>query len=285
MARFGNRGLNEVQKLNTDYRIPKITTVNQALIDEIVTSVLAQLQPAPVRQISHTAKTAAAGFPATNAVARPVIAAAMAPVSVAPSPVPVPAIASPTFVELMVPIITADVLEKSVRPGQPLRIGRNSILTPSARDWLHSKRTSWTRQDKSNSSGSGPRGKWQIILQTVTPTIRSLQDGIRRLADGWKIELVGQPLEAAVLATNLISTAECDGVVIFTEQAELIACKANRHDRVRAAVMQNSKQWEHVMRTLSANVVCISPVGRTFIELRNLLRDCAGSRPRSPAGL
>ena len=119
----------------------------------------------------------------------------------------------------------------------------------------------------------------------MTPTVRSLQDGLRRLADGWKIEIVGQPLEAAVLATSLVSTAECDGVVIFTEQAELIACRANRNERVRAAVMQNPKQWEQVTRTLSANVVCISPIGKTFIELRNLLRECSGTRPQQPSGL
>ena len=125
--------------------------------------------------------------------------------------------------------------------------------------------------------------RWQIILQTVTPTVRALHEGLRRLSEGWKIELVGQPLEAAALATNLVSTAACDGVVIFTEQAELIACKANRNERVRAAVIQNNKQWEQVMRTLSANVVCINPIGRTFMELRNLLRDCAGTKPQVPA--
>ena len=187
----------------------------------------------------------------------------------------------------MMPIITADLLETSVSPGLSLRIGRSSILTPSARDWLHAKHTAWSRQEKSGSTSAGPmgtKGRWQIILQTVTPTVKALHEGLRRLSEGWKIELVGQPSEAAAMATGLICTAGCDGVVIFTEQAELIACKANRNDKVRAAVIQNSKQWESVMRTLSANVVCISPIGRTFIELRNLLRDCAGTKPKTPAG-
>ena len=288
--------------------------MNQALIDEIVSGVLAQLQPAPSRPVRPTAPSAApAAFSAVQAVPRtaatvlaspgssrpvtsPVPQVTAMPVTPAPviaTPVPVssvtlpPATASkPAFIELTVPIITAEVLEQTVRAGQSLRIGRSSILTPSARDWLNTKRTPWSRQDKGGmSSSSGSKVKWQVILQTMTPTVRSLQEGLRRMTDGWKIELVGQPLEAAALATNLVSTAECDGVVIFTEQAELIVCKANRHERVRAAVMQNAKQWEQVMRTLSANVVCISPIGKTFIELRNLLRDCAATRPRPPAGL
>ncbi len=263
--------------------------MNQALIDEIVTSVLAQLQPASARPVStaqvRPQPVSVTSLPMATPV-NPVVTATVPSVSNVPaaaSPVSIPA--KPVAVELTVPIITADVLDQSVRAGQTLRIGRNSILTPSARDWLNSKRISWSRQDKSSATTSASRARWQVILQTVTPTVRSLQDGLRRLADGWKVEIVGQPLEAAVLATSLVSTAECDGVVIFTEQAELIACKANRNERVRAAVMQNPKQWEHVVRSLGANVVCISPIGRTFIELRNLLRDCAVTRPRPPAGL
>ena len=259
--------------------------MNQSLIDEIVSGVLARLQPAPVRPVSPVtpSQIRSASQPQVS-LQSPVAVAAASSVAtpIAPSS---PAANVPAVIELLGPIITADVLEQSVRAGHSLRIGRTSILTPSARDWLHTKKTPWTRQDRSAAASGGPKAKWQIILQTVTPTVRSLQDGLRKLADGWKIELVGHPFEAAKLATHLVCTAECDGVVVFTEQADLIACHANRNERVRAAVMQNSKQWEQVMQTLSANVVCISPIGRTFIELRNLLRDCAGTRPRAPGGM
>lgn len=225
--------------------------MNQSLVDEIVSNVLAQLQPKIARSVN--------------------------PVET-PKPVEKP-IGSSTVsavVDLTSAVITADMLESAVRPGQALRIGRNSILTPSARDWLNSKRMAWSRQERSLGSkeSGGNQGRWRIVLQTVTPTVKALQEGLRRTSDGWKVEIVGQPLEAATLATNLVSTAESDGVVIFTEQAELIACHANRNERVRAAVMQNSKQWELVMKSLSANVVCINPIGRSFVELRNLLRDC-----------
>lgn len=248
--------------------------VNQGLIDEIVANVLARLQNVPARPVSQASPAA----PAKSVEAA------------APNAIPASngqSDSKPSLIELFSPVITADMLENSVRPGQGLRIGRMSILTPSARDWLHSKRTVWTRHDKSGGSttpsGTG-RNRWQIILQTVTPTVRALHDGLRRLSEGWKIELVGQPSEAAAMAIHLVSTAESDGVVVFTEQAELIACKANRNERVRAAVIQSSRQWEQVVRTLGANVVCISPIGQTFMELRNLLRDCAGTKPKPPAG-
>lgn len=246
--------------------------VNQAMIDEIVSNVLAKLQPVPPRPVGPV--QAAKSVTAAESIAKPVA-------------VPPPAEARPNVIELSAPVITGGLLESAVKPGQSVRIGRTSILTPSARDWLNTHKTSWSRQDRSNSGSAGianGRVRWQIILQTVTTNVKTLQDGLRKTAEGWKVELVGRPNEAAALAMNLIGTAECDGVVIFTEQAEAIACRANRNERVRAAVIENSKHWDHVMRTLSANVVCINPVGRTFMELRNLVRDCGLSKPKPPAG-
>lgn len=250
--------------------------VNQALIDEIVSNVLAQLQPLRTpRAIAATELATTTKSPVNRPVASVVPVAAVVP---APG-----VVARPATTELLAAIITADILEAAVKPGQPLRIGRASILTPSARDWLNSNKVSWTRQDRTGGTTTSGKVRWQIILQTVTPTVRALHDTLRRMTEGWKIDLVGQPSEAVTLAVNRVNTAECDGVVIFTEHAEMIACYANRNERVRAAVVHDTKQWEQVLRTLSANVVCISPVGRTFIELRNLVRDCTGTKPRPPA--
>ena len=235
------------------------TTVDQALIDQIVSNVLAQLQPASVR-------------------------------AVAESPKPTPTMMSvekPAAIELTASIITADLLEEAARVGQPLKIGRRSILTPSARDWLHTKRIDWSRIDKLASGGSGTTkvaARWQLIVQTVTPTVKALHDGLKRHPEGWKIELVGQPVEAATLAIGSISKAEHDVVAILSEYAEIITCRANRHERVRAAVISDRKQLELTMQHLGVNVVCINPNGRTFIEMRNLLRDCAAKRPVVPAG-
>jgi hypothetical protein len=188
-------------------------------------------------------------------------------------------------IELTVPVITADLLDEAVRAGQPLRIGRKSILTPSARDWLKSNNVSWSRSETTAAAGAAARktfGRWQLIVQTVTPNVRSLQEALNRQAEGWKTELVGKPLEAATLATSVISTAERDGVVVLSQYAEVIACRANRNERVRAAVISDRKQLELTRQHLGINLVCINPNGRTFIELRNLLSDCAAMKPAAP---
>ncbi len=233
--------------------------MDQVLIEQIVSNVLAQLQPASVRPVVESPKSAPKMM----------------------------TIEKPGTIELTASVITADLLEETARVGQPLKIGRRSILTPSARDWLHTKRIDWSRIDKLASGGSGTTkgaARWQLIVQTVTPTVKALHDGLKRQPEGWKIELVGQPVEAATFAMSSISKAEHDGVAILSEYAEIIACRANRNERVRAAVISDRKQLELTMQHLGVNVVCINPNGRTFIEMRNLLRDCVAKRPVTPAG-
>ena len=240
------------------------TTVDQALIEQIVSNVLAQLQPASVRPVVESPKSTLK----TMAVEK------------------LMTVEKPAVIELTASVITADLLEATARAGQPLKIGRRSILTPSARDWLHTKRMDWSRIDKLAVGGSSMTkgaARWQLIVQTVTPAVKALQDGLKRQPEGWKIELVGQPVEAVTLAIGAISKAKHDGVAILSEYAEIIACRANRNERVRAAVISDRKQLELTMQHLGVNVVCINPNGRTFIELRNLLRDCAAKRPQVPA--
>jgi hypothetical protein len=235
--------------------------VDQALIDRIVSNVLAQLQPEPPRPVVEAPK------PATETPKAPVPSAA---------------------VEITAAIITADLLAESVRGGLPLRIGRKSILTPSARDWLNTKKISWSRGGlvaEKPAAESATRGiaRWQLIVHTVTPNVRNLYEGLKRQAEGWKLELVGQAVEAATLAARAISTADQDGIVVLSEFAEIISCRANRNDRVRAAVVSDRKQLEMTRQHLGVNLVCINPNGRTFIELRNLLRDCMAMKPVPPA--
>ena len=238
--------------------------MDQALIEQIVSNVLAQLQPASVRPVNESPKST----PKTTMTLKSVVE-------------------RPVVIELTASVITADLLEQNARAGQPLKIGRRSILTPSARDWLHTKRIDWSRADKLAGSGSGAAesaARWQLIVQTITPTVKALHDGLKRQSEGWTIELVGQAAEAAILAIGSISKAEHEGVAILSEYAEIIACRANRNERVRAAVISDRKQLELTMQHLGVNVVCINPNGRTFTEMRYLLRDCATKRPQAPAG-
>jgi hypothetical protein len=224
--------------------------VDQALIDQIVSSVLAKLQPAPARSV----------------------------VSVPPPK------AIPATIELTSAVITADVLSESYKTGYILRIGRKSILTPSAIDWLRTNKVDWKRAEKHSAGAGSKRGRWKLIVQSATPTVNAVVDAMKRQHADWAIDLIGQAAEAASLAINTICTADRDGVAVLTSFAEIVACRANRNEQVRAAAIGDRNQLNLTMQHLGPNVVCINPTGKTFVELRNLLQDCAATSPKAPAG-
>lgn len=251
--------------------------MNQSLVDQIVSNVMDQLHRGSSRTDNVPAMKSS--LPTTSSIPGP------AEHRVAPTKSDPKSIDKPTVIELAAPVITAQLLESSVTAGQPIKISRRSIITPSARDWLNSKRIDWIRGERSGGTSANPiSARWMLILQSVTPTVKALHDGLKRQPEGWTIELAGQPAEAAAMAIGSISKAEHDGCVIISNFAEVIVCRANRNDRVRAAVISDRKQLELTMTHLGANVVCINPMGRTFIEMRNLLRDCSTLKPTVPAG-
>ena len=88
--------------------------------------------------------------------------------------------------------------------------------------------------------------------------------------------------EAVAFGVSVVSREEAVGVVIFSNQAEAAACRANRNRRVRAAVVGDVKSVRRVKSQLGANLFCIAPAEKSYFELRNLLR-VIGGPPQVPS--
>jgi len=175
-----------------------------------------------------------------------------------------------TEVQLDHPIITADVLEDRVRNGQLVQIGAKSILTPSARDWLRENNIRWQRAGRT-SANAVAASRRILLIGTVTPAVRNLREALT----GWKQELLGRPAELAEAAVRAIASGDAELVVAVSEAADVVACRANRNDRVRAAVVTSVEHLHLLAEHLGPNVLVINPRGRSFVELRNLLRALA----------
>jgi hypothetical protein len=221
--------------------------VDNDLIEQIVANVLAELQPAP-----HDS----------------------APKSTTPI--------SPRMsevIELDLPVITAEVLSDAVRQGQAVRIGRRSILTPSARDWLGSRKLGYSRMNGSSVHATSAR--WQIVMTTVTQAVAAL----RPVLAGCRTELLGTAREAAEFATRAICSGEADGVFGLCGSAEAVACLANRNAKVRAATWNSPAELNGLMATLGPNLLVMNPQRKSFVELRNAIRAVQQlGRPQIPAG-
>lgn len=212
------------------------------LIEQIVANVLAELQPkATVR-----APTA--------------------------SPSPPVAKADAAVVDLDLPVITAEILAERVRQNQTIRIGRRSILTPSARDWLAARKISCTRISGGHAGSTASSARWHVVVTAVTPAVATLRQSLA----GWKTELLGTPKEAAEYGVRVLCTGEADGVLGLCHAAESVACLANRNPKVRAAVLASPGDLQELVAQLSPNLLVVNPRGKSFVDLRNLLRSVGG---------
>lgn len=238
--------------------------MNAGLIDEIVNSVLAQLQPAPAIPPAPAAAKASSVTPAAQ-----IVAPAVAPTA-----------------EVSAPVITADLLAKQVVGVREIRIGEKSILTPAAADWLKAKRITWTRgRSRAPSMIASPgSARWCLIMQSVTPVVSGVKDWLLKQSAGWRAELSGTVGEAVEQAVGLVAKAEIKGAVLITEAPEVAACRANRNVAIRAAAVTGRNSWTSIRSQLSPNIVCVRPSGLAFMELRNLLKDIGESSPTIPSG-
>jgi hypothetical protein len=182
-------------------------------------------------------------------------------------------------------VITAKLLEEKVNGAAEVQFSPRSILTPSARDYLHQRAIRWRRATGQPTAGAN-RSVWKaIIVQSGAAVAAALDDASKSGAVEWRRQTAGDSIEAAELATSALCRGEAVGVVVLAGQPHSLVCRANRNRHVRAAVVASSRCVQAARQQLGANLFCIDPEGKSQFELRNLLRDAAAdAAPQPPPG-
>ena len=182
-------------------------------------------------------------------------------------------------------VITAEVLETRVKSAKKIHIAAGSLLTPSARDYLHTHHVEWDRAPK-NGQPAKTNARWQAIVVTATAAIdAAFEVNGRSIGVTLAKRLAGSTHEAVESAVSAICRADVDGVIIFCTQTAFAACLANRNARIRAAAIQSAGCVDSVNRQMGPNLYCIDPSGKNAFELRKLLRELGViGVPRAPAG-
>ena len=114
--------------------------------------------------------------------------------------------------------------------------------------------------------------RWQVLVTKSTPQIAAAIEGLSENGIVCDLRLLGVPAEAAAQAISALCRAEAQQIVVFTEQPELVACLANRNDRVRAAAAADTKSVERVRHQLQANLLALDPATKTVHELKSVLK-------------
>lgn len=174
-------------------------------------------------------------------------------------------------------VITADVLAEKVANGSQVVVGERAIVTPSARDWLRHNKVELIHGATAASTGAtasiDTKSDKLAITHAASQTIdRVLEDAGRPSNGGWNRKIVGSADDAAKKTIGELRRESSRVIVVLTTEPEVVACLANRNEKVKAAVVADAAAVARVKSGLDGNVFVIDPSGRSFFELRNILR-------------
>lgn len=93
------------------------------------------------------------------------------------------------------------------------------------------------------------------------------------------------PCHWAKAVAECLAHGECQGGVLFCHDPGLVACVANKVPGLRAVPVTTVGQAARATLTLAANLLVVEMPGRTYFEVRQILRAMIGNGAACPDGV
>ncbi|HOJ56291.1 MAG TPA: hypothetical protein PLI64_17255 [Phycisphaerae bacterium] len=181
------------------------------------------------------------------------------------------------------PVVTALLLDELQRNGDPIRLPRNALITPAARDWFkdHAVPIVWEDSEPKQSTLA-------VVLDPNRPEMRAVRSMIERL--NGPVEIIAPaapgavPLAAAVRRLcGKINRREVSKGAVFTTDACVPLVVANKHDGIRAALGTSLMAVEEACRELGINVLVVDTTCHAMFQTRQMIeRLMAGATSAPP---
>jgi hypothetical protein len=169
-------------------------------------------------------------------------------------------------------LLSADDLRSHLNGQREVQLLPRTIVTPLAADELRARGVRITTA-VARAETTPAHGGWLCINEVRDPLVTSALQALSR--DGILLtEAVVAPV--ARLASQVSAGA---GIVVVSGDPALLCCLANKHAGVRAAAVHSAAQAARARTSLGANLFVVEMPGRTFFELRQILRTIATSPP------
>jgi ribose 5-phosphate isomerase RpiB len=81
-----------------------------------------------------------------------------------------------------------------------------------------------------------------------------------------------------------VARGECQGGVVFCEDPGVVCCVANKVAGLRAVAVTTVSQAARATRALGANLLAVEMPGRTYFEVRQILRTLCAAGCACPEG-
>jgi hypothetical protein len=164
-------------------------------------------------------------------------------------------------------------------------VSRRAVVTPLALERLRASGVSLRREDEGQAQPT--RATWGYAEDRPHPLVRSAIQALRR--DGVALkELASGDNATCQWAKSLaecVARGECAGGVVFCQDPGLICCVANKVAGLRATTVATVAQAGQLLLTLAPNLVAVEMPGRTFFEIRQILRTLCAAAPPCPDGV
>jgi ribose 5-phosphate isomerase RpiB len=188
-------------------------------------------------------------------------------------------------------VVTAERLRQALDGHREIALPAKAVLTPLADEYLRSNGVHVRRQPAGESADRPPAQtvQWGYAQQRRQPLVASAVQALRR--EGVDLEELtaagdGPPCRWAQALAECVAGGRCSGGVVFCADPGLFCCVANKVAGLRAAAVLTVSQAARATLSLGANLLAVEMPGRTFFEVRQILRTlCGGQAPACPPGV
>lgn len=167
-------------------------------------------------------------------------------------------------------------LRSSLNGHHEVLVGADTVVTPLANEELRGRGIAVQRQ-AARVEPTGPA--WGYGQDRPHGMVRSAvqalaRDGVplRELTAGDSL-----PCRWARAVAECLARGECAGGVLFCDDPGLVACVANKVPGLRAVSVTTVAQATRATLQLAANLLVVEMPGRTFFEIRQILRTLCGN--------
>lgn len=168
-------------------------------------------------------------------------------------------------------VVTTAQLQGKLDGIQRVQVVPRAVITPAVRDLLRDRKIElqFVEPAATAAAASGPLLVVGVAETSFSPAavLRNLSQGGVRLE---QLARTGLDVVAAELAEQVRLGGSLG--VLVTEQTHAALCLANRHAGVRAAWGGCVKGVEKAKQAIGANVLVVSPKGKSTAELEQMLQ-------------
>ena len=132
-------------------------------------------------------------------------------------------------------------------------------------------------------------GQWGFAQDRPYAWVEAAVRGLAR--DGLALRELGVsqgelPCRWARALAECVARGDCRGGVLFCSDPGLVCCVANKVSGLRAVPVATIGQMGQALLSLAANLVAVEMPGRTFYEVRQILRlACSSKNGGCPDGV